>query len=394
MKKIKYIIFLLLCLSAAPALSFAADDYKNELSITNGNSLNDSSDNSKYKNSLSVNEGMAVNQKSFDFRLDSGLLASIKMSNPDIVFRDFIPSSSVYTGSNVNIGVTVHTAVSTIKRIGYRISQSPPTMESGGYTYIYEYQDGSVQSSQTITVSAIVASEFQPGINYVQWYAQNNVNVDGNTATWEVRVGVSSNSSINILQPGKISSSNPQIQAKIYSPYGFHESSVTIKMYTGVSTAAAALNTENGGGKFVDGILDYKYTGKALTHGHHTVLIELVDYGGVTTSAMVTFDVSGGPIADLLPYPSPYNPKKGLMNIRFVIAEQASVTINIYDRAGKLVSQVLNSVSKPAGENKVTWNAKSYAGDSLANGVYICEIITTSGGKENKRYKSFAILRK
>lgn len=82
------------------------------------------------------------------------------------------------------------------------------------------------------------------------------------------------------------------------------------------------------------------------------------------------------------------------MTIRFMIDKQAFVTVNIYDRAGKLVSSVIDSVSKSAGENKVSWNGKSYSGDNLANGVYICEIIMKSGGKENKRYKSFAILRK
>ncbi|MDR2426057.1 MAG: hypothetical protein LBD46_02585 [Endomicrobium sp.] len=394
MKKIKYIIFLLLCFSIQSFL-FAAD-YNNQLSMTNGSSVNDLSDGKKYKNSLSVNEGISVNQKSFDYRLNSGLLASIKVSNPDIVFYDFVPASSdtISVANNVNIGVTVHTGAKSIKRVGYKISETPPTDEIGPFTYLYQYQEGQTASTSTVTVSTVVISGFKPGVNYLQWYAQNGANEYGNTTTHIVRIGISTSSSIEILQPTKISSNRPQIQARIYSPFGFNESSVTIRMCVGASTVTVR-NVETGEGKFITNeILDYNYTGDILAQGEHTLWIELVDNTGITTSATLTFTVNSNPVADLLPYPSPYNPKKGAMNIRFVIAQQASVTINIYDRAGKLVSQVLNSVFSPAGESKVTWNAKSYAGDSLANGVYICEIIMKSDGKENRRYKSFAILRK
>lgn len=387
MKKIIHIIFLFVFLSFPVALY--AQSYGNDIAVTSGGSVDAASDNGKYLNSSSINEGIALNQKSFDYRLDSGLLASILISNPDIVFYDFIPTSSDTISSvyNVPIGVTVQTKSGTIRKVGYRISQTPPDSESGNFKYVYENSG----TDNIVSVSTIVFSGFHSGKNYIQWYAQNNANEDGNTTTHIVYVG-GAGRQLEILQPKGTSSDKPQIQATIFSPYSFGESSVTIKMCSGSSTSTV-LNVENGTGKIVDGVLDYKYGGNALSEGQYTVWIEVVDSSG-SMSAVSTFMVSRDPIPELLPYPSPYNPKKGLMNIKFSIADQASVTINIYDRSGKLVSQVLDSVTKPSGANKVTWNAKSYAGDNLANGVYICEIITKSGGKENKRYKSFAILRK
>ncbi|MCL2144562.1 MAG: hypothetical protein FWH43_03605 [Endomicrobia bacterium] len=400
MRNIKYIVLLFLFLSVPSSLlAQETDKSSSMLAVTNGSSI-DGGD-GEYKNSIVINGGIAIHEKNLDYRLDTGLLSSIMMSNPNIVFNNFVPSSTetITDVESVNIGVTVHTVSGKIRQVGYRVSQTMPTSKIGPFTMIYTTATAGSGTLDEVTVSTAAVNLFKQGINYIQWFAQNTVEYeDGDTATWVVQIGELAGY-IDIMQPSNISSSKPQIQAKIYSPNGFSGSSVTVKMCSGTSTATV-INTETVVGKFVDDKnlyidLDYKYSGNPLEAGReYTVWIIIDDSSGETLSYAATFTVIAEAISELLPYPSPYDPKKGLLNIKFVISNPASVTINIYDRAGKFVSNVLDSVSKPSGENKVTWNAKSYAGDNLANGVYICEIITKSGGKENRRYKSFAILRK
>jgi flagellar hook assembly protein FlgD len=123
--------------------------------------------------------------------------------------------------------------------------------------------------------------------------------------------------------------------------------------------------------------------------------VEFIDNkNNVIGPQLVTFSIDSKPIAQLLPYPSPYNPNSDKsMKIKYVLNEAASVTINIYDRSGKFISKVLDEFSGLAGTNYAEWDVRSYTGDSIANGIYICEIIANNG-KENRRYRSFAILRK
>jgi len=67
-------------------------------------------------------------------------------------------------------------------------------------------------------------------------------------------------------------------------------------------------------------------------------------------------------------YPNPFNPST---TISFSIRERGVVTLNVYDVLGNEVATLVNE-EKPAGDYKIIWNAKGFAG-----GVYFCVMKTS-----------------
>jgi hypothetical protein len=362
-----------------------------DISLSNGA---EHSSNGEYENTTSVNSGIVFTDTitNPDYRLDSGALAAFAVSNNDIVFSSPTPTeNSISTTTVISVGINIKTFHGNLRQVKYRISTG--TLPSPDLSFNdVSFDTDTIKNEGYFTVPNL---HFQPGINYIQWYAQNTTSDEGNIGTFIVRVE-NSDGYVTILKPSGAVSTKPEIQAEIYSPFSFYESSVTIKMYVGSSTNTGILhNTDYGTGRFVSGRLEYVYAGAPLeSETQYTLCIEMQDLNGELFSSAVTFNTIGRGISQLLAYPSPYNPKSGKpIKIRYIIEENSNVTINIYDRAGKFISCALQSENRPAGVNTLEWTAKSYAGDNLANGVYICEIIT-KGAKEDRRYTSFAILRK
>lgn len=335
-----------------------------------------------------------------------GVLRSF-MFNPNIVWLDYSPKPG-YVSPTVAVDVSLRVGTSSdklkIRQVKYRINTSPDFPDSLQYTSLFD-NDSSTQS--LVFVESKVTFQ-KTGANYIQWYVQYKGN-DGNTNTsggatqiYVVNIAANAASRISIIQPKKVSSARPVIEAEVFSVHGnLKPGNLQIEIFN-ASTPNGSIYSKTANdipaGSFSanTGILKYVYDGEKPLENNKEYKLKLTyeESGGNRIVSETVFRADSEPISNLLPYPSPYNPNKGDMTIRFMIDKQAFVTVNIYDRAGKLVSSVIDSVSKSAGENKVSWNGKSYSGDNLANGVYICEIIMKSGGKENKRYKSFAILRK
>jgi hypothetical protein len=246
-----------------------------------------------------------------------------------------------------------------------------------------------------------MTDKLEEGVNYIQWCAHNTVDIDGLKSGIFIVCVNNKGKYIKIIQPGQIASPKPKIEAEVCSPHGLDRSNITIQLFPGNSTNTTSIyNTTGRQGRsiFKDDkeFIDLTYDGIPLTDKEqYTLSVKFIDNrGNFIGPQVVTFSVDSDPIAQLLPYPSPYNPNSGKpMKIKYILAEAASVTINIYDRAGKFISKVTDKSSGIEGANYAEWNVRSYAGDILANGIYICEIITNNG-KENRRYRSFAILRK
>lgn len=384
------------------SLAFA-QNYKGDISVSDGASGDSAS--GKYRNSTSVNNGIIFTSTaaSKDYILDTGTLASLSLPpNNSIVFSNQIPGDGTVSSSTVvGVGVTVTTFEGSIRQVKYRVSHGAVPQPDDEYAKEWDVENEAVaEKSFTDTVT----SGLKPGVNYIEWYAQNTNSTNGRSVIYKIDIAGDSGY-VNIQEPSSVSSAQPLIKADLYSPYGFSKSSVTISLYIGQSTMTESNRihrvTGESSGVIIDeskGTLEYKYAGSALKAGQeYSVYIEMLDNN--TADAELFYDlshftVSKEAISLLLPYPSPYNPKKGLpMKIKYAIDKEASVTINIYDRAGKFVSKVIDSQRRAAGVNEEEWRAKHYSGDGLANGVYICEIIAKSG-KENRRYVSFAILRK
>jgi hypothetical protein len=396
-------IFLLFFWLAFPAIA-AAEGYTGDISLSNGGQLNQSAN---YHHISSVNNGITFSEvpvMTFDNMVSMSVVTSFWLDNNDISYENmtlenkpFISGSTVPTNT-VNIGITFKTASGDIRQIKYAVSQDLSNLNN--YTVVYSSWDPGVPVGQSIQIST-TTDQLEKGTNYIQWYAQNTAAAEGLLTGIFIIYVTNSDEYIKILQPGQIASLKPKIKAELYSAYGFNESSVTVKLFSGTSTNTASIYTATGAGhfKYENGkkFLDYTYDGtrRLVDKGPYTLSVEFTDNKNQTVGPKcVTFRVNSEQVAQLLPYPSPYNPNSGKpMKIKYVLAEAASVTINIYDRAGKFISKVIEKVSSVEGANYTDWDAKSYAGDSLANGIYICEIITDNG-KENRRYRSFAILRK
>ena len=390
MKNIKYFIFgcFIFCLCyAVPAF---AEDLLNEIYPVNGGTIVSTEGASgAYVNSTAFPSGFLLSATSHDYRMETGLLSTFVNTNPKIEITNLTPSSSSLI--TVTLSVKVNTVPgTTIEQVGYRIGAS-----TSGYIYLIDGYTAEYTGDTEVVVSTQVT--LQPGVHKIYWFAKNNVDDDGNINMYTLAIGNTENI-MEIKQPNGVSSSRPVIQATIISRSGISSASdVVIKIFEGSSVSGVMVSSKTANDSIFNintGELNYEYEGAELKDSKQYTLQIIFDDGENAFDGKATFSVSSEAISYLLPYPSPYNPKNGDMTIKFIIAEQASVTINIYDRSGKIVSKVLDSETRTAGENKVSWNAKSYAGDRLANGIYICEIITKSGGKENRSYKSFAVLRK
>jgi flagellar hook assembly protein FlgD len=72
------------------------------------------------------------------------------------------------------------------------------------------------------------------------------------------------------------------------------------------------------------------------------------------------------------------------------LAKDSRVTIKLYDKAGKIVCKLIQSEPRSAGTNEEEWDGRNYAGETLATGAYIVEIIANG----DRRYTALAIVGK
>jgi hypothetical protein len=78
-------------------------------------------------------------------------------------------------------------------------------------------------------------------------------------------------------------------------------------------------------------------------------------------------------LAGAWPNPFPEGTK-----VRFALARAGSVTVSVYDLAGRLVANVLDE-PRPAGEQDVTWDGRNGVGARVAPGRYVVSVATASG---------------
>jgi hypothetical protein len=71
-------------------------------------------------------------------------------------------------------------------------------------------------------------------------------------------------------------------------------------------------------------------------------------------------------------FPNPFNPST---EIRFSLAEPGPVTLEIFDVSGRLVRQLLQDESLPAGTQSRIWNGQTDKGESAPSGVYFLRLV-------------------
>jgi hypothetical protein len=114
----------------------------------------------------------------------------------------------------------------------------------------------------------------------------------------------------------------------------------------------------------------------ALGFGTHFVAVRVTDKSGNLATANWSFNVEsqGGP-ALITPrnFPNPFS-NSTKTKISFTLSRHANVNIQIFDVTMRPVRVLLDELMA-AGPVSIGWDGKTVDGNSLARGVYFCQII-------------------
>ncbi|MFA7073782.1 MAG: FlgD immunoglobulin-like domain containing protein, partial [Endomicrobiaceae bacterium] len=277
--------------------------------------------------------------------------------------------------------------------------------------------DNASSTQDTILFNENVAFTEGQSVNKITIYAMTSYLDKEWSDEYTIKTeGVSSN--VSILSPDPLtamSTLDPQIET---SEFDIKLTTVTVSLYKGTylseanklysvavssvsqdysifDSTASKINYLNS-----DIIKEYNSkTGSSIpttltSNTEYTLKIEFSNTTVYPNINSFTFKALGGGVADIVTYPSPFNPKKEKIKIRYLLANESSVTIKLYNKAGKIVKKLIQSSYEygKAGTNEIEWDGRNYAGETLATGVYICEIIANSSYGEQRRYTALAIV--
>jgi PKD repeat protein len=149
----------------------------------------------------------------------------------------------------------------------------------------------------------------------------------------------------------------------------------------GVEAAAGAVFQWQRNGVDIAGATAATYTTPATTTADHgaafTCLVVVAD-GQALASEPALLSVTGDtpdalPTAWALrpPYPNPFNPST---TIAFDLPEAATVRLEVFDVAGRLVDVVVRDVPFAAGRWRAVWQGRDGDGRGVAAGVYFCRL--------------------
>jgi hypothetical protein len=239
--------------------------------------------------------------------------------------------------------------------------------------------------------------------NYIQWFAKNDAGADAPPAIYRIRVRAGVAPTIAITQPdtkGGYASVQPLIKATITDPDTVVDSTtVRIRLIKADGTRPADIDILSSNMPNIysasANLVTYKYEGSPLVaDAVYNLTVSVNDKNGASYASAISVTVKGGAIADLIPYPSPFDPKVQPVIIRYILNKRADVTVTIYDMSGRVVKTVVSNETRDAGISEAQWAGDNYAGEGLANGVYFCEIVAKDDDGEHRRYSSVAIFGK
>jgi hypothetical protein len=99
---------------------------------------------------------------------------------------------------------------------------------------------------------------------------------------------------------------------------------------------------------------------------------------GLCEPTLVSTPPSSSPIARTLLFqntPNPFNPRT---TVRYQIAAEAEVRLQIFDVTGKLVKTLVNEIQAPEAYS-ITWDGLTDSGSAVASGVYWARMSTSRG---------------
>lgn len=338
------------------------------------------------------------------------VLFNPNLSYAEVNFTDPYPTSSQWqntTNITCLITVTQDTAINT-SEIEYCISNS-------GYSYenwhswrddaIVDntYSPNQIRFKITIPTQIYGTNDFfeEGSNNYIQWRIKSESPYSG---MYKINIQTNHPPRITNLRPDNegCASIHPSIKADIFDEgMGINLNSLTITMDKYPETNIFVLRASEHPEIYnsIEKTISYTYKDNALEPGQRyrvTVYVEDTGYKeplSATQSAI--FTVKNKTIVDMIPYPSPFDPHKEAIVIKYVLSQNARVTINIYDMGGKLIKTVIKGQQRSVGEHiNDKWEGTDYAGQNLASGIYLCEIIAKDETGEHRKHKSLALFRK
>ena len=403
----KKIAVLFTVLFLFPALSYAGA--KNFVSLLNGMSKTSSqgqgNDNINISKSFVGQSVVFKEVMNKDLIANSGFASAIsRVQNQNISFEMITDLTEAFKTQVVPLQMKVVTTSGNIEKIKYQI------LVDSGTDKWEEHPIEEFNKASTVVFTENIS--FSTTTNYIKFYAINDTPGESGSFSPVYTVRLSTDvvtGEVKLVSPDplvRLSSLDPQIQTTTFDN---RHSSVTITLNDSDSGAEIykvyAVNTEdpykiyNSTTSRID-FLNSSIKGKKLVNNRkYTLTVELLntDTGEQVEvlNSPLTFTALDGGVTNILTYPSPFNPNKGeKIKIRYTLAKKSKVTIRLYDKAGKVVCKLLDSVNKSAGTNEDEWDGRNYAGDTLATGAYICEIIAKASDGEHRRYTALAIVGK
>lgn len=404
-KSLLVIVVFLLCLSV---FSFSETPYS-FVSITSGGGAVDKTNVLALgQTSLVINEndnGTLVAKSGF-----ASILSSSKLS--DIVFHNET-EDKVFETQDVEVKVRIKPSSTLVSgnykldRVVYKVGNG----EDPDFDKIdpVEVQPSSLSQEGNDYVFDKIITFTQGPVNKFRIWVQFK-NTDGQIAnSWSdsitIKTGGEWGDDVKLESPDPLtglSTIDPEIKT---SKFSIELSSVTVSLYEGNSTSGTKLyevsasSTEDEYEIFdsTNSCISYLNSDvlgtKLKNNKQYTLCIEFSNSEKYQTITQ-TFKALSGGVADILTYPSPFNPNKQKVKIRYLLAKDSRVTIKLYDKAGKIVCKLIQSESRSAGTNEEMWDGRSFAGETLATGAYIVEIIAKSSSGEDRRYTALAIVGK
>lgn len=363
-----------------------------------------------FRNFGCVGQTAPGNSTSSSYRNYAGFVpAFIEVIDVIISFMDeYPPSSQTQTSINITAKVTVETTGgNTISSVKYRISNSGAD-ESKFYPWRTDASIDTTYSANKIRFQVILPNPGGDSFgesenNFIQWRAKNSGGIEAFSSKYQVKLISNNAPVITIIQPdqkGGVSSRMPLIQALIVDSFGDLDSnSIQLNLEKTGGASLLQLKSSEKPDIFTasKNLLSYKYAGSSLIpENAYRLTVTASDKAGKSGSAVLNFTVKGGAIADLVPYPSPFDPKNKTapVTLRYVLNQRAEVSVNIYDMGGRIVKAVVTNQWRDAGISEELWYGDNYSGVELANGIYICEVVAKDDEGEHRRYTSLGIFGK
>ena len=82
-------------------------------------------------------------------------------------------------------------------------------------------------------------------------------------------------------------------------------------------------------------------------------------------------------------FPNPFNP---ITNIKFALASESKINLNIYNALGKEIKELLNE-TRSSGEYEITWNGTDNFGNKVSSGVYFITMEANNFGQNSLPFR-------